>query len=197
MGFFSKILDIGSKVAGVALAPATGGTSLLATMAPYAQAALSYAGGRAANAASAKQAQAQMAFQQNMSNTSYQRAVADMRAAGLNPALAYSQGGASTPSGAQAPQHDVMTPAISSAMQAKQVAANVETSLATAADTRNRARISSVDAALSEKLGMPSSLLASNVGAGISAAKAVSGGIRNLFSKSGGMSNLPRGRYFK
>jgi hypothetical protein len=54
----------------------------------------------AANAASAEQAANQMAFQERMRDTQYQTAVKDMKSAGLNPMLAYTQGGAGTPTGA-------------------------------------------------------------------------------------------------
>lgn len=53
----------------------------------------------------AQESQKQRDFEEYMSNTAYQRAVEDMKRAGLNPYLVYSAGGtsgASTPSGASA-----------------------------------------------------------------------------------------------
>lgn len=62
------------------------------------------------NKASAKAAQAQMDFQERMSNTAHQREIADLEAAGLNPILSAKLGGASSPGGAQPNIVNTMAP---------------------------------------------------------------------------------------
>lgn len=50
----------------------------------------------------AEEAQKNRDWQEMMANTQYQRAMADMKKAGLNPILAYQQGGNAVPSGSSA-----------------------------------------------------------------------------------------------
>jgi hypothetical protein len=88
-------------------------------------AALNYYGAKQANKANREMAREQMGFQERMSNTAYQRAMADMQAAGLNPMLAFQQGGASTPGGSTATMQNEMAPAVGSALQARQVRAQI------------------------------------------------------------------------
>ena len=76
------------------------------------------------NRQNAQQAQIQRAFQEDMSSTAYQRAVADMQAAGLNPMLAYSQGGAAVPVGAKADFQNAGASLVSSAQNAYQLSLN-------------------------------------------------------------------------
>lgn len=62
----------------------------------------------ATNKANAANVAAQIAFQKEQGETAYQRAVEDMKKAGLNPALGYSQGGASSGSGAAAKAEPIL-----------------------------------------------------------------------------------------
>lgn len=104
--------------------------------------ALSYFGAKSANKANKKLAREQMAFQQassreqmgfqeRMSNTSYQRAMEDMKKAGLNPILAFNQGGASSPAGAQssgasAQMTNELAPFVSTALDSKRLRYEIE-----------------------------------------------------------------------
>jgi hypothetical protein len=82
-------------------------------------------GGNRRNEMQIEQAREQMAFQERMSNTAYQRATKDLEKAGLNRIMAFGSP-STTPAGAQAQIQDVATPAVNTALASRRLAQEIK-----------------------------------------------------------------------
>jgi len=125
MGFGIDLGGIGDLVGGLDLGSTASGAAAGSSFGPWGSvigagigAASSLIGGNKQNSANQAMAQSQMDFQERMRATQYQTTVADLKAAGLNPMLAYTNGGAGTPQGATAQMGNPLGEAGNSAREA-------------------------------------------------------------------------------
>ena len=93
-------------------------------------------GGERANRQNLQIAREQMAFQERMSSTAYQRAAKDLEAAGLNRILALGKP-ATTPPGAKAEMQNTIGKGVASALQARALAKDIELAEAQAEKLRS------------------------------------------------------------
>lgn len=117
-------------------------------------ASLDFVGGLIRNQHEKKEAKRNRAFQEQMSSTAYQRAMADMKAAGLNPILAGKMGGASTPSGSKANFGNPFEGAAQKLQTQKLTKATVNRAEAEAATAREISEQNKLDTKFYKEFGM-------------------------------------------
>lgn len=163
---------------------------------------------REAQRFSASQAADQMSFQERISNTSHQREIADLKAAGLNPLMSLNSG-ASTPGGAMgngvaAPVVPELGAAYSSAREGIRLRNDLKLLRAHTSDAESKAGLSSLElryakhnpnAYFTAKQGGVNTLVGRTLGSISSSANSVKPSWRNLIDRIPGLDVADDYRY--